>query len=82
MTHGGYNSLTEATYAGVPLIVMPLFGDQHPNAVRVVRAGIGAMVEKDKVTEQTVVDALTKVLEDKRFVNLIFFLIENFYRLR
>uniref|UniRef100_A0A914VDW8 glucuronosyltransferase n=1 Tax=Plectus sambesii TaxID=2011161 RepID=A0A914VDW8_9BILA len=66
-THGGYNSLTEATYTGVPLVVMPLFGDQIANVKRVENAGIGVGVDKDELTETVIFDALTKVLEDERY---------------
>uniref|UniRef100_A0A914WA21 glucuronosyltransferase n=1 Tax=Plectus sambesii TaxID=2011161 RepID=A0A914WA21_9BILA len=66
-THGGYNSLTEATYTGVPLIVMPLFGDQIANVKRIERSGVGVAVDKEELTEQSVVDALTKVLEDESY---------------
>uniref|UniRef100_A0A914W8K3 glucuronosyltransferase n=1 Tax=Plectus sambesii TaxID=2011161 RepID=A0A914W8K3_9BILA len=66
-THGGYNSLTEATYTGVPLVVMPLFGDQIANVKRVENAGIGVGVDKDQLTETVIFEALTKVLEDERY---------------
>uniref|UniRef100_A0A914XF58 glucuronosyltransferase n=1 Tax=Plectus sambesii TaxID=2011161 RepID=A0A914XF58_9BILA len=66
-THGGYNSLTEATYTGVPLVVMPLFGDQIANVKRIERSGVGVAVDKEDLTEQSVVDALTKVLEDESY---------------
>ncbi|KAG8456718.1 hypothetical protein GDO86_002483 [Hymenochirus boettgeri] len=34
VTHGGINSLQEAVYHGVPVLGIPLFGDQHDNLVR------------------------------------------------
>lgn len=58
--------MTEATYTGVPLVVMPLFGDQIANVKRVERSGIGVGVDKEALTEQAIVDALTKVLEDEK----------------
>jgi len=63
--HGGYNSLTETTYMGVPVIVMPLWGDQYGNAVRVTRQNIGVKLERQNMNEQTVYEALNKVLYDK-----------------
>uniref|UniRef100_A0A914VDN0 glucuronosyltransferase n=1 Tax=Plectus sambesii TaxID=2011161 RepID=A0A914VDN0_9BILA len=67
ITHGGYNSLTEATYSGVPLIVLPLWGDQMPNAKRVERLGIGTALDKDHLTEPSIVAALHKVLNDSSY---------------
>src|SRR4051812_13477789 len=58
ITHGGYNSLTEATYLGVPLIIMPLFGDQHANVQRVERAGIGKRLNKAELNEQVVLQTI------------------------
>jgi len=41
LTHGGANSMHEGMAAGVPLIVVPIFGDQPTNADSVARVGAG-----------------------------------------
>ncbi|MGF1428232.1 glycosyltransferase [Kitasatospora sp. LaBMicrA B282] len=41
VTHGGYNSVREAVGAGVPMAVLPCFGDQPANADRVQELGLG-----------------------------------------
>lgn len=64
ITHGGYNSLTEATYSGVPLIVLPLFGDQFANCKRVERLGFGVTLKKTDLTEAKVYQALQAVLNN------------------
>ncbi|NRQ35406.1 glycosyltransferase family 1 protein [Nonomuraea sp. NN258] len=46
LTHGGYNSIREAVLAGVPMVVIPRFGDQPANAERVQRLGLGANVSR------------------------------------
>jgi len=63
--HGGYNSLTETTYMGVPVVVIPLWGDQFGNGVRVTRQNIGVQLDRAGLTEDKVYDALKKVLYDK-----------------
>lgn len=65
ITHGGYNSLIEAIHWGVPLVLMPLFGDQPANAVRVSRLNVGVSIDKTELTEQKVYQALKTVLESK-----------------
>ncbi|KAG9073658.1 hypothetical protein FS749_014821, partial [Ceratobasidium sp. UAMH 11750] len=37
LTHGGWNSITEATVRGVPMIVWPIAGDQPTNAMQIAR---------------------------------------------
>lgn len=47
LTHGGYNGIREAVRHGVPLAVLPQFGDQEHNAARVAGLGLGAHCPHD-----------------------------------
>ncbi|MFD7656830.1 glycosyltransferase [Actinosynnema sp. NPDC059797] len=44
ITHGGYNGIREAIAAGVPMAVLPRYGDQFANADRVQDLGLGLHV--------------------------------------
>jgi UDP:flavonoid glycosyltransferase YjiC (YdhE family) len=45
--HGGSGTVLGALAAGVPMVVVPFFGDQFANAERIAEAGAGAVVETD-----------------------------------
>uniref|UniRef100_A0A0R3PQD4 UDP-glucuronosyltransferase n=1 Tax=Angiostrongylus costaricensis TaxID=334426 RepID=A0A0R3PQD4_ANGCS len=66
ISHGGYNSLQEAIIAGVPLITIPLFGDQPKNAKLAEKHRIAVNLRKDNLTVDAVVKALEKLLSDRR----------------
>ncbi len=47
--HGGAGTTLSALAAGCPLVVVPLFGDQPRNAVRVAVAGAGVVAPMDRI---------------------------------
>lgn len=61
------NSLSEAIFAGVSIIAIPLFGDQMYNAEIAKKRHIGYVINKWNVTENSIVDALKTILYDKRY---------------
>lgn len=66
ISHGGFLGTTEALYSGVPIIGIPMFGDQKANIRQVEKGGYGVTLPYDQITEETVLAALKKVLRDPR----------------
>lgn len=64
VTHCGLNSLNEAARSGVPLVTIPLFGDQLYNAAVVTSKGTGVHIDVQKLSKETLVNALKTVLKD------------------
>ena len=60
--HGGTGTTLSALAAGCPLVVVPLFGDQPANAVRVAVAGAGVVAWADEIGSR-----LELVLGDDRY---------------
>lgn len=57
----------ETVYHGVPIITLPVFGDQDSNAAKVVDAGYGLRIELKEVTVKELLESITRVIVDPRF---------------
>lgn len=67
ITHGGLLGTTEAMYEGVPLLGIPIFGDQKMNMNNAEARGYGLIVNYDDITEERIESALTKLLNDPKY---------------
>lgn len=68
VTHGGLLSLTEASSAGIPLVVIPIFGDQYQNAAAVVGRGQGVRLDYTNFTAESLSWAIGEVLSNPKYV--------------
>jgi N-glycosyltransferase len=64
VTHGGFNSAKEALSLGVPLVSIPIGGDQPYCAQRVEALGLGRRVGPEERTAQVIRDRAREVLSD------------------
>lgn len=62
MTHGGTNGLYEAVYHAVPLVGVPLFGDQPDNLARLSRTGAAIVLDFNHMTAEELTEALHAVI--------------------
>ncbi|KAF4519361.1 UDP-glycosyltransferase-05 [Ephemera danica] len=64
ITHGGLLSAQEAIYHGVPLVGIPVFGDQMLNMRKAVFGGYGVLVSLTNATKQSLQWAIEEALHN------------------
>lgn len=68
ITHGGLLGTTESIYYGVPMVGIPLFGDQHVNIMNYVNKKIAVSLGSvPEVTAEKLIAALKTVLYDPSY---------------
>ncbi|KAK5972685.1 UDP-glucoronosyl and UDP-glucosyl transferase [Trichostrongylus colubriformis] len=60
--HGGINGLMEALLRAVPVVVIPIFADQFRNGRNVEKRGVGKVVLKGDLNEESIRSAMEEVL--------------------
>ncbi|KAI6171774.1 Glucuronosyltransferase [Aphelenchoides besseyi] len=67
LTHGGANSIIEASTIGTPLIVCPLFADQPRNAILVEFRKIGVQLDAKNLTTENIVNAMREIIDNPSY---------------
>jgi MGT family glycosyltransferase len=65
LTHGGNNTTTECMWHGKPMLVLPIFWDQHDNAQRVHETGYGVRLPTYSFDDEQLVRALSGLVSDR-----------------
>jgi UDP:flavonoid glycosyltransferase YjiC (YdhE family) len=65
ITHGGNNTVTESLYFGKPMIVLPIFWDQHDNAQRIDETGFGVRLDTYGHGAEELTRAIERLLSDR-----------------
>jgi len=64
ITHGGNNTITESLHFGKPMVVLPLFWDQHDNAQRMDELGLGRRLDTYEHEPAELIEAIETLLAD------------------
>jgi MGT family glycosyltransferase len=64
ITHGGNNTVTESLFFGKPMVVLPIFWDQHDNAQRLAETGYGIRLGTYSHTAEELRGAIARLLGD------------------
>ena len=71
LTHGGSHGISEGICHGIPMVMMPLFGDQPDNVNYMVARGVAVAVNTFEVTTEKVLEAINKVVNDTRYGRIL-----------
>jgi MGT family glycosyltransferase len=66
ITHGGNNTTTESLHFGKPMVVLPIFWDQHDNAQRIDETGFGTRLPTYAFEDGDLSAAIDRLLGDGR----------------
>ncbi|XP_055846144.1 UDP-glycosyltransferase UGT5-like [Episyrphus balteatus] len=67
ITHGGGGSVVESSFHGVPMVGIPIFGDQSSNMEGVVKQGFGLSIDYSDLTEEGLRSAVNEVMSNKMY---------------
>ena len=68
VSHGGLNSVHDALYFGVPLLLVPQQDEQALNSARVVELGAGLSIDKRKLSSEGLMAAADTLLREPKFM--------------
>lgn len=69
IAHGGMFGNFEAVARGVPLLIFPVFADQHRNAMRVANAGYGKYMNFKDITSDSLFNVIQELITNKSYSN-------------
>uniref|UniRef100_A0A6M2DZS4 UDP-glucuronosyltransferase n=1 Tax=Xenopsylla cheopis TaxID=163159 RepID=A0A6M2DZS4_XENCH len=78
ITHGGLLSVQESIHRGVPLLVLPIYGDQKLNSMRATRGGYGLTIPFNELSEERVYDSVSQLLNNPTYTDNVKTLSEIF----
>lgn len=64
ISHGGLLSTTESVYHGVPIVGIPIFGDQKMNIAKAVKQGYALSLPFQEITEESLGNAINEVINN------------------
>jgi UDP:flavonoid glycosyltransferase YjiC (YdhE family) len=64
ITHGGNNTVTESLFFGKPMVLLPIFWDQHDNAQRLDETGFGIRIDTYHHAPDDLPTAIARLLDD------------------
>lgn len=67
ISHCGYGGVIEAKFHGVPIIAVPIFGDQPGNADNVVKHGWGIRIDLKDLTEELLLNAIKEITSNSTY---------------
>ncbi|TDG46445.1 hypothetical protein AWZ03_007101 [Drosophila navojoa] len=67
ITHGGKGSLSEALYHGVPMLGLPLLGDQRPNLRKMQAKGWGLSLDIHNTSQAELLCSIERLLNERHF---------------
>uniref|UniRef100_H0W876 UDP-glucuronosyltransferase n=1 Tax=Cavia porcellus TaxID=10141 RepID=H0W876_CAVPO len=67
ITHGGANGVFEAIYHGIPMVGIPLFGEQHDNIAYMEAKGAAVTLDFQTISTTDLLNALNKVINNTSY---------------
>jgi hypothetical protein len=67
ITHGGNNGQLEGVVHGVPMLTLPIFGDQFYNAQRAFKRGLGIHLDLESVSVEDLRAGVNEVISNPKY---------------
>ncbi|XP_038574589.1 UDP-glucuronosyltransferase 1A1-like [Micropterus salmoides] len=67
ITHAGSHGLFEGLCHAVPMVMVPILGDQSDNAEKLASRGAGVVLDIVSITTESLLQALNEVINDSRY---------------
>jgi len=71
ISHCGMGGLVESKYHGVPILGLPLFGDQPTNADNIVSEGWGLKLDITEITESSLTTTINGLLSNPKYAQTV-----------